>query len=103
MTLTRVAIHTAIVAAGVTGATVAQTADPHHPDTRSSKATPSPESGDMAGQGQGEQSDQPGMMGGNMMQSGMEEMPMMGMRGRMMKFMFAIADLHRFRRSPAAL
>jgi len=38
-----------------------------------------------------------------MMQSGMEEMPRMGMRGRMMKFMFAIADLHRFRRSPAAL
>lgn len=89
----RVAIHAAIVAAGLTGAAVAQTADPHHPGTTSSQATPSPESGDMGGQGQGEQSSQPGMMGRNMMQSGMGGMPMMHVRGHMMKFMFAIADV----------
>jgi hypothetical protein len=36
---------------------------------------------------------QPGMMGRNMMQSGMGRMPTMGMRGHMMKFMFAIVDV----------
>jgi hypothetical protein len=91
--VSRVAIHAAIVAAWVTGAAVAQTADAHHPDTTSSQATPSAESGDTVGQGQGEQSGQAGMTGRTMMQSGMGGMPMMGMRGHMMKFMFAIADV----------
>jgi hypothetical protein len=96
MTLTalpRAAILAAIFAVGATGAALAQTADPHHPDT-SSQATPSPESGDMTGQGQEMQPAQPGMMGRNMMHSGMMGgMPMMGMRGHMMKIMFAIADV----------
>lgn len=87
--LSRIAILAAIVAASATGVAVAQTSDPRHPDTTSSQATPTPESGDMAGEGQGEQSGQPGMMGCNMMQSGMGRMPMMGMRG----FMFAIVDV----------
>lgn len=90
--LSRIAILAAI-AASATGVAVAQTGDPHHPDATSSQATPTPESGDMAGQGQGEQSGQPGMMGQNMMQSGMGRMPVMGMRGHMMKFMFAIVDV----------
>ncbi|MEK1853796.1 MAG: EF-hand domain-containing protein [Phyllobacterium sp.] len=104
MTLTafpRAAILAAIVAIGMPAAAVAQTpaADPHHPDATSSQATPSPETGDMTGQGQSEQPAQPGMMppgmmGRNMMQPGMMGgMPMMGMRGHMMKIMFAIADV----------
>lgn len=78
-TLPRAAILGAIVAVGVSSAAVAQTADPHHADTTTSQATPSPDSDNMA---------QP--MGRGMMQSGM---PMMGMRGHMMKIMFAVADV----------
>ena len=44
----------------------------------------------MGNQGQKGQPAQPGMMGRTMMQSGM---PMMGMRGHMMKVMFAVADV----------
>jgi hypothetical protein len=51
----------------------------------------------MAGQGQGAQPRQPGMMPpgmmGGMMQPGMMGgMPMMGMHGHSLKIMFAIAD-----------
>jgi hypothetical protein len=42
----------------------------------------------MAGQGQGAQPAQPGMMQPGMMRG----MPMMGMHGHMMKIMFAIID-----------
>ena len=102
----------AIAATGVTVGAAAQTtaADPHHPDTTSAQATPAPQPGDMAGQGQGAQPGQPGMMPhgmtgrgmmGGMMQPGMTGgMPMMGMhghtmgkRGHMMKIMFVIADV----------
>jgi hypothetical protein len=42
---------------------------------------------------QGTEFGQPGMMGRNMMRSGMMGgMPMSAMRGHMMKFMFAVAD-----------
>jgi hypothetical protein len=99
-TLRRTTILAAIVAVGMPGAAVAQTTatDPQHPDTMSPQTAPS-ESGDMTGQDQGTQPDQycmmrSGMMGRNMMQSGMMGgMPRMGMRGHMMKFMFAIADV----------
>ncbi|RWM68979.1 MULTISPECIES: membrane protein [Mesorhizobium] len=99
--LMRAAALAAIVAAGATAIAAAQTtaADPHH--TTVAQA-PSPEPGGMAGQDQGAQPAQPGMMGqgmghsmmgGGMMQSGMMgPMPMMRMRGHMMKIMFAIAD-----------
>jgi EF hand len=98
MTLTalpRAATLAAIVAACVTGGAAAQTtaADPHHPDTTLAQATPSPEPGDMAGQGQGAQPGQPGMMPPGMMGRGMMQPGMMGMRGHMMKIMFAIADV----------
>jgi hypothetical protein len=85
--LRRAIIVAAIVAAGMTSAAVAQ------------MSTAPSESGGMTGQGQGTQSNQsemmpPGMTGRNMMQCGMMGgMPMMGMRGHMMKFMFAIADV----------
>jgi hypothetical protein len=88
-TLPRAAILAAIVVAGASSAAVAQMADPHHADATTSQATPSPDSDDMASQGQNGQPAQPGMMGRNM-QSGM---PMMGMRGHMMKVMFAVADV----------
>lgn len=101
----RAAAIAAFAAAGVTTGAAAQTtaADPHHPNTTLAQATPSPESGDMAGQGQGAQPGQPGMMPpgmmgrgmmGGMMQPGMMGgMPMMGMRGHTMKIVFAIADV----------
>lgn len=93
--LPRAAILAAIVAVGLSSAVVAQTADPHHPDTATSQATPPPASDDLAAQSQGEQPPaQPRMMDRNMMQSGMMGgMPMMGMRAHMMKIMFAIADV----------
>jgi hypothetical protein len=77
----------AIVAAGVTADAAAQTnaADPHYRDTKIAQAAPSadPEPGTI----------QPGTMGQDMMQPGMMgAMPMMRMRGHMMKIMFAIAD-----------
>jgi hypothetical protein len=106
--LPRVAALAAIVAIGVTATTAAQTTatDPHHPDTTVVPAAPSPEPGDTAGQDQGAQRAQPGVMPpammnqgtgqgmmGEMMQPGMMgAMPMMRMRGHMMKVMFAIAD-----------
>lgn len=98
--LTRVATLAAIFAGGTSTAATAQTnaADPHHPDTAVVQATPPAEPGDTAGQDQHEPSGQPGMMppgmmGQGMMQPGMRgAMPMMRMRGHMMKIMFAIAD-----------
>jgi hypothetical protein len=109
ISLTRVAALAAIVAAGVTATAAAQTtaADPHHPDTTVTQAAPSTEPGDTAKEDQGAQPAQPGMMPpgmmgqgmghgmmGEMMQPGMKggAMPMMRMRGHMMKIMFAIAD-----------
>ncbi|MBY3597830.1 EF-hand domain-containing protein [Rhizobium bangladeshense] len=87
------------IAAGNAGFAFAQTngADPHHPANGSEGASPAgaeqtsgqgqeamPDAGSMPGQmmGQGMMM-HPGMMGG---------MPPMGMRGQMMKIMFAIAD-----------
>lgn len=111
--LTRAAALAAIVAAGVTATAAAQptAADPHHPDTTVAQAAPSPEPGDTPGQDQGAQPAQPGMMPPGMMGQGMGQgmdqgmmgemmrpgmkggaMPMMRMRGHMMKIMFAIAD-----------
>ncbi|TIT00051.1 EF-hand domain-containing protein [Mesorhizobium sp.] len=116
ISLTRVAALAAIVAAGVTATAAAQTtaADPHHMTV--AQAAPSTEPGDMAGQDQGAQPAQPGMMPPGMMCQGMTgqgmtgqgmgqgmmgemmqpsrmgAMPMMRMRGHMMKVMFAIAD-----------
>lgn len=107
MTLTALSRATALAAIIATGATTgvaAQTtaADPHHPETTAAQATPPAEPGDAAGQDQGVQPAQPGMMGqgmmgqgmmGGMMQPGMMGgMPMMRMRGHAMKIMFAIAD-----------
>jgi hypothetical protein len=101
--LLRAAALSAVVAAGPT-ASAAQTtsADPHHPDTTLAQATPPAAPGGVAGQGQGAQPGQPGMMApgmmgqgmmGGMMQPGMMGgMPMMGMHGHSMKIMFAIAD-----------
>ena len=68
--------------AGASAQTTA--ADPHHPDPRLAQATPPAAPGVTPGQSQGAQPGQPGMMGG---------MPMMAMRGQMMKVMFAIADM----------
>jgi hypothetical protein len=91
----------AIIVVGVT-ADAAQTtaADPHHLNWTVAQATPP--SG-MMGQGSGAQSGQPGMMGQGMMGQGMMGhsmmgmmggMPMAGMRGNMVKIMFAIADMN---------
>ncbi|RWK64787.1 EF-hand domain-containing protein [Mesorhizobium sp.] len=95
--LMRAAALAATVAAGATATAAAQTtaADPH--DTTIAQAAPSPEPGGMAGQDQGAQPAQPGMMPPGMMGQGMGHgmmgaMPMMRMRGHMMKIMFAIAD-----------
>ncbi|TKD46424.1 MAG: EF-hand domain-containing protein [Mesorhizobium sp.] len=114
--LMRAAALAATVAAGATATAAPQTtaADPH--DATVAQAAPSPEPGGMAGQNQGAQPAQPGMMPpgmmgqdmmgqgmmgqgmgqgmmGEMMQPGMMgAMPMMRMRGHMMKIMFAIAD-----------
>jgi hypothetical protein len=99
----RTAALATVVAAGP-AATAAQTnaADPHHPDTTLVQATPPAAPGGMAGQGQGAQPGQPGMMApgmmgqgimGGMMQPGMMgRMPVMGMHGHTMKIMIAIAD-----------
>jgi len=89
----------AAIAFGSAGFALAQTsgADPHHPADSSQAAPPSGTDG-MAGQSQGTMpgSDMMpgGMMGrGMMMQPGMMGgMRQMGMRGQMMKIMFAIAD-----------
>jgi hypothetical protein len=97
-----------LAASAVTGAAAQTTAaDPHHPDTTLAQATPPAAPGGMAGQGQGVQPGQPGMMPPGMMGPGMMGgMPMMGgmmgpgMAGQMrmmghghgMKIMFAIAD-----------
>jgi hypothetical protein len=96
--LLRAAALSAVVAAGPTASAAQPTsADPHHPDTTLAQATPPAAPGGMAGQGQGAQPGQPGMMGqgmmGGMMQPGMMGgMPMMGMHGHSMRIMFAIAD-----------
>ena len=106
----RAAALAAILSAGTTTDGSAQTtaADPHHPDAMLAQATPPAAPGDMAGQGQGAQPGQPGimppgtmsqgMMGGMPMMGGMmgpgmmRQTPMMGMHGHAMKIMFAIAD-----------
>lgn len=93
--LTRGAIASALFAIGATTVTIAQAnaADPHHPDANSTQAIQTPEADGATGQDQGMQIGQSGMMGRNMMQSGMMAgMPMGTMRGQMMKIMFAIAD-----------
>lgn len=108
MTLTAISRTIALAASIATGATTgaaAQTtaADPHPPETTLTQATPPAEAGDTAGQNQGTQPAQPGMvqpgmmgqgmMGQGMMGQGMMGgMPMMRMRAHMMKIMFAIAD-----------
>ncbi|MBY3102293.1 EF-hand domain-containing protein [Rhizobium laguerreae] len=88
----------ALVAFGAAGSALAQTndSDPHHPADASQAASPSGTDA-VAGQGQGAMPGADmmpgGMMGRGMMQSGMMgSMPAMGMRGHMMKIMFAIAD-----------
>ncbi|RDL47983.1 hypothetical protein BLJAPNOD_05209 [Ensifer sp. M14] len=59
----------------------------------SAQAVQTPEADGATGQDQGMQIGQPGMIGRNMMQSGMMAgMPMGTMRGQMMKLVFAIAD-----------
>ncbi|MHB0954674.1 MAG: EF-hand domain-containing protein [Allorhizobium sp.] len=102
--LSRTTALAAIIAIGATTGAAAQTTavDPHHPETTLTQATTPAEPGDAAAQGQNAQPGQPGMMPpgmmgqgmmGNMMQPGMTGgMPMMRMRGHMMKIMFAIAD-----------
>jgi hypothetical protein len=92
-TLLRTIALAATVTAGVTAAAAAQTTagDPNHSATMVAQE-------DTAGQGQGVQPTQPGMMGtgmmGGMMQPGMMgSMPMMGMR-QIMKVMFAVADVN---------
>lgn len=94
----------ALIALGGAGAVFGQTsgADLHHPVNLAQAAPqsgmPHMMGGGMMGQGQGAMPDGPGvmaggMMAGNMMQSGMVGgMPMMGIRGPMMKIVFAIAD-----------
>ena len=85
----------ASIAIGGAGLALAQEAgtDPHHPAS-SEAASPAGTDG-MTGQGgmPGVDMMRGGMMGQGMMQPGMMGgMPMMGMRGHMMKIMFAIAD-----------
>ena len=83
----RASARAAIITAGVTAAATTQTnaADPHHPDTTIAQAAPSadPEPGMVQPETMGQDMTQPGMM---------SAMPMMRMRGHMMKVMFAIAD-----------
>ncbi|MBW9055204.1 EF-hand domain-containing protein [Rhizobium mesosinicum] len=88
----------AAIVIGSSGLALAQTSgeDPHHP-ANSSPATPEPGTEGMTGQGQGAMPGSGmmpgGMIGRGMMQPGMMGgMPPMGMRGQMMKIMFAIAD-----------
>jgi hypothetical protein len=81
--LRRAAFFTVIVAASAPVAAEAQTTatDPNHAETMLAQATPPA------------QPAQPGMVGPGMMAHGMMgAMPMMAMRGHMMKVMFAIAD-----------
>ena len=94
--LLRTAALVALLAAGATtgGAAQTTTTDPHHPGATPAQATSPTTPGGMAGQGQGAQPGHsgmmpPGMMGRDMMGSGM---PMMGMHGHMRKIMFALAD-----------
>lgn len=97
--LSRTTTLAAIIAAGVTTGAAAQTAapDPHHPRAPT-QATPPAQPGGTGAQGQGAQAGQSGMMPSGMMGQGMMQpgmmgaMPMMRMRGHMMKIMFAIAD-----------
>jgi hypothetical protein len=102
LTMLRMSVFVAMIAAGVTsGATAQTTADPSRPNMTTAQATP--------GQGESAQPAQPGMsrpgmMGQGMMGRGMPDMMrpemmgqgmmggMMGGRGHMMKIMFAIAD-----------
>ncbi len=86
----------AIVAAGSAAQTTA--VDPHHPDGTPTQAAPPSGAEGKAGEG-GQSGMMPGgMMGPGMMGQGMTGqgmmggMPMMPMRGHMMKIMFAIAD-----------
>lgn len=93
--LTRGVIVFAIIAIGSTSVVGAQTSDtdPHHSEANSGQATQTSDDTGDAGQDQGTQFGQPGMMGRNMMHSGMMGgMPMGATRGHMMKIMFAIAD-----------
>ena len=103
--LLRTAAFAAIVAAGVTSSTNAQTmADPRRPDLTIAQATssqvesaqpgqPGPMRPGTMGQGMTGQSMMgQDMMGRGMMARGMTGMPMMGGRGHMMTVMFAIAD-----------
>ncbi|TCU08623.1 EF-hand domain-containing protein [Rhizobium sullae] len=80
-----------LIAVGGAGVALSQTneADPHHPAT-SAQASEADEG--TTGQGQGAMPGGPGMMPGGMMGRGMMSMPMMDMRGHMMKIMFAVAD-----------
>jgi EF hand len=100
--LPRTILLAALFASGVTAAASAQktTADPHHPTLTVVQAAPE----ETAGQSGGLQPAQPGtmppgmmmgqgMMGGMMQPGMMSAMPMMSMRGHMMKIMFAVADV----------
>jgi hypothetical protein len=96
--LPHAALLATLITLGGTGFALAQAngADPHHP-TDSSQVTPPSGTDGMSGQGQGGMPGcdmmQGGMMGRGMMQPGMMGgMPMMAMRGHMMKIMFAVAD-----------
>jgi len=84
----RVTIINAVLLAGtitVGGAGLAAAEDPHHPTDSQQAASPSEMEGMIGSQG--------AMSGPEMMPGGMMGgMPMMGMRGPMMKIMFAIAD-----------
>ncbi|MBX4864620.1 EF-hand domain-containing protein [Rhizobium bangladeshense] len=104
MTTTRLP-HAAMLAALITvgggGLALAQTndADPHHPATSAQATSPSDADDGTTGQGQGSMPGGSGMMPDGMMgrsmmmPSGMMGgMPMMSMRGHMMKIMFAVAD-----------
>jgi hypothetical protein len=111
--LLRPATLATLVAVASTVGAVAQTTavDPHHPNPTLAQATPPsgtqgmPWQGGKPGQwgmmpgmgsdmmGQGMMSHGAGMMSPDMMGPGaMSGMPMMAMRGQMMKIMFAIAD-----------
>ncbi|MBY5551739.1 EF-hand domain-containing protein [Rhizobium leguminosarum] len=96
--LPQMTLLTALITFGAAGFALAQTndSDPHHPADASQAASPSGTDA-VAGQRQGAMPGADmmpgGMMGRGMMQSGMMgSMPAMGMRGHMMKIMFAIAD-----------
>ena len=93
MTMTRLpkaAVLAALIAAGGTGLTLAQTndADPHHPATPAQATPPSDADDGTTGQGPGAMPGRTGMMPSGMMGG----RPMMAMHGHMMKIMFAVAD-----------